>query len=96
MPRYISANREKRVFDVPERFKVDRTDVNRHLAFAEGGRQVCIGLIPARRELIIAFEQLFKRLTPVWIGIDEDQIECVSSMILPRVKRLPILFESLD
>ena len=57
---------------------------------------MCIGLMLARRELIIAFEQLFKRLTPVRIGIDEDQIESVSGMILRGVKRLPILFESLD
>ena len=96
MLRYISANRDKRAFDDPERFKVDRTDENRHLAFGEGGRHVCIGLMLARRELIIAFEQLFKRLTPVRTGIDEDQIECVSSMILRGLKRLPILFESLD
>ena len=96
MLRYISANRDERVFDDPERFKVDRTDVNRHLAFGEGGRHVCIGLMLARRELMIAFEQLFKRLKPVRIGIDEDQIEYVSSMILRGVKRLPIHFESLD
>ena len=55
MLRYISANRDERVFDDPERFKVDRTDVNRHLAFGEGGRHVCIGLMLARRELMIAF-----------------------------------------
>ena len=96
MLRYISAIRDKRIFVDPERFKVDLTDVNRHLAFGEGGSHVCSGLMLARRELIIGFEQLLKRLTPVRIGIDEDQIECVSSMILRGVKRLPILFESFD
>ncbi len=96
MLRYISANRDERVFDDPERFKVDRTDVNRHLAFGAGGRHVYIGLMLARRELMIAFEQLFKRLTPVRMGIYEDQIEHMSSMILRVVKRLPIHFESLD
>jgi len=94
MLRYISANRDEQIFDDPERFKVDRTDVNRHLAFGEGGRHVCIGLMLARRELNIAYEQLLNRLRPMRISLDEDQIEYMSSMILRGIKQLPIRFES--
>ena len=94
MLRYISANRDEQIFDDPERFKVDRTDVNRHLAFGEGGRHVCIGLMLARRELNIAYEQLLNRLIPMRISLDEDQIEYMSSMILRGIKQLPIRFES--
>ena len=94
MLRYISANRDEQIFDDPERFKVDRTDVNRHLASGEGGRHVCIGLMLARRELNIAYEQLLNRLIPMRISLDEDQIEYMSSMILRGIKQLPIRFES--
>ena len=94
MLRYISANRDEQVFEDPERFKVDRADVNRHIAFGEGGRHVCIGLMLARRELNIAYEQLFNRLRPMRISLDEDKIEYMSSMILRGIKQLPIRFES--
>ena len=93
MLRYISANRDESVFADPEVFRVDRADVGRHVAFGEGGRHVCIGLMLARRELNVAFEHLLDRLIPASLDIPENDIEYLSSMILRGIKELPIRFE---
>jgi len=54
-----AANRDPRMFDEPERLKLDRRP-NRHLAFA-GGAHTCVGLSLARMEGRIAVGRFLER-----------------------------------
>lgn len=92
MLRYISANRDGEIFTEPERFCVDRTDADRHLSFGQGGKHVCIGLMLARRELAIAFEQLLIRFSDMRLEIAEADVEYHPNMLLRGIKSLPISF----
>jgi cytochrome P450 family 142 subfamily A polypeptide 1 len=72
---YPSGNRDARVFDEPDRFRIDRNP-NDHLAFGGYGRHHCLGAQLARLELRVLFEELLARL---------DEIELVEpDAALPR------------
>jgi cytochrome P450 family 142 subfamily A polypeptide 1 len=58
-----SANRDERVFDEPDVFRVDR-DPNPHLSFG-AGPHFCLGAALARVELRVVFEELFRRLDDI-------------------------------
>ena len=57
---YASANFDEDIFDDPFRFQIDRKP-NRHLAFGTGPHQ-CLGIILARMEMRIFFQQLIPRI----------------------------------
>ena len=57
---YASANFDEDVFDEPFEFRIDRRP-NRHLAFGTGPHQ-CLGIILARMEMRIFFQQLIPRI----------------------------------
>jgi cytochrome P450 len=61
---YGAANRDPRVFEDPERFDVRRAP-NPHVGFGGPGPHFCLGAHLARRELGIAFRQLFERLPDI-------------------------------
>jgi cytochrome P450 len=61
---YGAANRDPRVFEDPERFDVRRSP-NPHIGFGGPGPHFCLGAHLARRELGIAFAQLFERLPDI-------------------------------
>ena len=54
---YQSANRDERVFDDPDAFRIDR-DPNPHLGFGIG-THYCLGANLARAEIKVAFTELF-------------------------------------
>jgi cytochrome P450 len=56
-----AANRDPALFAEPQRYDIERANVQRHLAFATGAHS-CLGLHLARIEARIALEQLFDRL----------------------------------
>jgi cytochrome P450 len=56
---YVSANRDKTVFDEPHRFDVARSP-NNHLAFGNGPH-FCLGASLARLEIRVLFEELLTR-----------------------------------
>jgi cytochrome P450 len=56
-----SANRDEEVFDEPERFRADRPNVRRHMAFGRGIHS-CAGSNLARMETRIALEVLAQRM----------------------------------
>ena len=57
---YASASFDEEIFDDPRRFDITRKP-NRHLAFGTGPHQ-CLGLLLARLEMRIFFEQLIPRI----------------------------------
>jgi cytochrome P450 len=58
---YYSANRDEDVFEDPFRFDISRRP-NEHLGFGAPGPHFCLGAHLARREITIAFRELFRRL----------------------------------
>lgn len=56
---YASANRDETVFPDPDKFILDRPNINRHIAFGRGPH-MCAGTPLARQQLRIAIEELLK------------------------------------
>jgi cytochrome P450 len=61
---YYSANRDEAVFDDPFTFDVGRRP-NNHVAFGAPGPHFCLGAHLARREITIAFRELFRQLPDI-------------------------------
>jgi cytochrome P450 len=59
---YVSANRDERIWDDPDRFDVARVPQPGHLAFG-WGEHVCPGASLARLSVTVFFEELFKRFS---------------------------------
>lgn len=57
---YASANRDERVFEQPDEFRIDRPNIAQHLAFGRGPHR-CAGMPLARLSLLIALEELLAR-----------------------------------
>jgi cytochrome P450 len=54
---YASANRDEKVFEDAGTFRIDRPNINRHLAFGMGPHR-CAGMPLARMELRVALEEI--------------------------------------
>jgi cytochrome P450 len=54
---YASANRDEKIFEDAGSFRLDRPNINRHLAFGTGPHR-CAGMPLARSELRIALEEI--------------------------------------
>jgi cytochrome P450 len=82
---FTSANRDERVFDVPDRFDVGRTP-NPHLSFGHGPH-FCLGAQLARVQMRALFAELLRRTSS--IALDGDPV-LLRSNFQRGVKRLPI------
>ena len=69
---YASASFDEDIFDKPFEFNIERKP-NRHLAFGTGPHQ-CLGLILARLEMRIFFEQLIPRIAEMEIVGDPQRV----------------------
>jgi len=85
---YWSANRDEEVFTDPERFDVRRSD-NRHLGFGAPGAHFCLGAHLARREIMIMFRELFRRVPDIHATAEPDRLR---SFFINGVKHLPCAF----
>ena len=84
---YPSANRDERVFEEPDEFRVDRRP-NRHIAFGVG-EHVCLGAHVARLELQVIFRHLIERLEHVELA---GPIERLRSHMIGGIKHMPIRY----
>ena len=87
---YQSANRDDRVFDAPEEFRIDR-DPNPHVAFGFGPH-FCMGANLARMEIKVVFEELFRRLPDIAVVDPERLPDRVPSAFVAGLKHLPARF----
>ena len=85
---YPAANRDPKVFDEPDRFRIDRWP-NRHVGFGIG-EHVCLGAHLARMELQELFGALARRVKTVELT---GPIERSASSFIGGVKRLPVRME---
>jgi cytochrome P450 family 142 subfamily A polypeptide 1 len=87
---YQSANRDDRVFDAPEEFRIDR-DPNPHVAFGFGPH-FCMGANLARMEIKVVFEELFRRLPDIAVVDPERLPDRVPSAFVAGLKHMPARF----
>ncbi|CDO87016.1 cytochrome P450 family protein [Mycobacterium triplex] len=84
---YVSANRDKDVFDDPFRFDAARNP-NKHLAFGYGVH-FCLGAALARMELHGFFAELLPRLNSIELG---GEPELIATTFVGGLKHLPIRY----
>jgi cytochrome P450 len=83
------ANRDPRVFDMPDSFDVTRDDSSPHLAFGYGPR-FCIGASLARVELQAVFGALFQRFPTLELAVPMSQLRQRSDILTGGVAELPV------
>lgn len=88
---YGAANRDPRVFDDPERFDV-RRDPNPHVGFGGPGPHFCLGAHLARREVAVAFRQLFARLPDIEVDGPAVPLASLGIPLVGGIKHLPVRF----
>ena len=88
---YGAANRDPRHFDDPESFDV-RRDPNAHVGFGGPGPHFCLGAHLARREVSVAFRQLFTRLPDIEVVGDAVPLQAAGIPLVGGIKRLPVKF----
>ncbi|GEL25871.1 linalool 8-monooxygenase [Pseudonocardia sulfidoxydans NBRC 16205] len=80
-----AANRDERVFDAPDEFRLDRTP-NRHLGFGVGPH-FCLGAHLARMETRVFYEQVLARGIDIEVLGEPDRLR---SNWFRGIKRLPV------
>jgi cytochrome P450 len=88
---YGVANRDPRAFDDPERFDVLRNP-NPHVGFGGPGPHFCLGAHLARREVAVAFRQLFTRLPDIEVVGDAVPLDAMGIPLVGGIKHLPVRF----
>jgi cytochrome P450 len=85
-----AANRDPSVFSDPDRFDMDRKNVRMHMSFGRGHHS-CLGMMLARKELAIAFEEILQRMQDIRI-VEGTDLTFTPSLIAPGLPSLPIAF----
>jgi cytochrome P450 len=88
---YGAANRDPRVFDEPEEFRV-RRDPNPHVGFGGPGPHFCLGAHLARREVAVAFRQLLQRLPDIEVDGAVVPLQSLGIPLVGGIKHLPVRF----
>jgi methyl-branched lipid omega-hydroxylase len=86
---YISANRDESQFRDPYRFDITR-EPNDQGGFGTGGAHFCLGAHLARREIIVMFTELLRRLPDIEATGKPEKLR---SNFIHGVKRLPAAFK---
>jgi cytochrome P450 len=85
---YYAANRDPEKFVDPLRFDITRNP-NDHLSFGGAGVHYCLGAHLARREIMVAFQELFKQLPDLEVS---GPPEWLNSSFLNGIKHLPVTY----
>ena len=86
---YLAANRDPAVFENPHRFDILRPNDPPHVGFGGPGPHFCLGAHLARREILVMFRQLFKRLPDIHAT---GEPELLRSSFIHGIKHLPASF----
>jgi cytochrome P450 len=86
---YIAANRDEARFPDPYRFDVTR-EPNEQGGFGTGGPHFCLGAHLARREIIVMFTELLRRLPDIEATSKPEKLR---SNFIRGIKRLPAAFK---
>ena len=87
---WASGNRDSQRFADPEKFDMDRTSLNQHLAFGTGVHH-CIGALLARQEMKCAIKEIVNNVESLGLAVQPDQLDLSNSMVILRgLKSLPV------
>jgi cytochrome P450 family 142 subfamily A polypeptide 1 len=86
---YQSANRDERVIEDPDQFRIDR-DPNPHLGFGIGPHY-CLGANLAKLEVKVVFEELFERLRDIEVKPGAAAERADNALVL-AIEHLPAVF----
>lgn len=84
-----AANRDPRKFPEPDRFDMERDNLNHHLGFGAGPHR-CVGMHLARAELVIALEAWHARIPHYRLAPDTELVERGGQL---RLQSLPLTWE---
>ncbi len=87
---YQSANRDERVFDDPDTFRIDREE-NPHLGFGIG-THYCFGANLARAEIRVVYDELFRRLRDIRVPDPDAPLTRMRSTLVLGIETLPAVF----
>jgi len=85
---HVSANRDEAAFADPYRFDITR-EPNDQGGFGTGGAHFCLGAHLARREIIVMFTELLRRLPDIEATSKPEKLR---SNFIHGIKRLPAAF----
>ena len=83
---YTSANRDEAVFEDPHRFDVTRPVRPQHVGYGGGGTHFCLGANLARRELVVMFDEIRRRVPGL---VTTDEPKRLASMSLNAIRSQP-------
>jgi cytochrome P450 len=87
---WASGNRDSLRFADPDKFDMDRTSLNQHLAFGTGVHH-CIGALLARQEMKCAIKEIVNNVESLELAVPPDQLDLSNTMVILRgLKSLPV------
>jgi cytochrome P450 len=87
---WASGNRDSLRFTDPEKFDMDRTSLNQHLAFGTGVHH-CLGALLARQEMKCAIKEIVNNVESLELAVPPDQLDLSNTMVILRgLKSLPV------
>ncbi len=89
---WASGNRDSQRFAEPDKFDMDRTSLNQHLAFGTGVHH-CIGALLARQEMKCAIKEIVNNVESLELAVPPEQLDLSNTMVILRgLKKLPVRF----
>jgi cytochrome P450 len=87
---WASGNRDAQRFADPDKFDIDRTSLNQHVAFGIGVHY-CLGALLARQEMKCAIREIVNSVESLELAVPPDQLDLSNTMVILRgLKSLPV------
>jgi cytochrome P450 len=89
---WASGNRDAQRFTDPDKFDLDRTNTNQHLALGTGVH-FCLGAMLARQEMKCAIREIVNSVESLELAVPPEQLDLSDSFVILRgLKSLPVRF----
>ena len=89
---FTSANRDKKHFQNPHGFNVERDFSSAHVAFSRGVH-TCIGMMLSRKELVCTFRRIVERFENMRLDTSMPAPQYIPSLIFRGLETLDIKFD---
>lgn len=87
---WASGNRDPLRFAEPQKFDMDRTGLQQHLAFGTG-IHYCLGAMLARQEMKCSIREIVNRAESLELAVPPDELDLSDTMVILRgLKSLPV------
>jgi cytochrome P450 len=87
---WASGNRDPQRFADPEKFDMDRTGLQQHLAFGTG-IHYCLGAMLARQEMRCSIREIVNNVESLELAVSPEQLDLSDTMVILRgLKSLPV------